>query len=855
MGNASRKSQAGKKRQRTGAVQDAGAQTGILSSPSVLDCACPLALFRCHECSEYAQLDLVLNKRSPPRVGKSIILTMPLCWNHLVALAVVSVLVASSSTRAAAAQPVSFRNDVMAVLSKAGCNNGPCHGNRSGKGGFKLSLRGEDPDADYAALVQGIAGRRLNFNAPHESLLLLKPTTTVPHEGKLRFERGSREYEILRRWIADRAPDDNARVPKLARLEVSPASAVLYAPKDRAQIKVIARFADGSKRDVTALAVYEAVNMVAEVSRDGLVTRKSPGETTVLVRYLDRQAPVSLAFVPERPHFKRGTSPPENNFIDRHVFAKLRTVRLNASPLCADEVFCRRAYLDLLGILPTANEARAFVADRRTDKRARLIDTLLERPEFAEFWALKWLDLLHADERTLDAKGIRAFHGWIRASLATNKPLDQFTRELVAARGSTYAEPPANYYRALRTPVERAEAAAQVFLGTRLQCAQCHNHPYERWTQDDYHDWTGVFARVRYKVLENRRRDDNDGHEFIGEQIVFLTNNAAHTNPRTTKPAKPRFLGEKSSLATTAKSRPNENKRPSASPSPLNGERAGARGETTEETSAPDELQRLSRWLTRPDNPLFARAQVNRVWFHLMGRGLVDPVDDFRATNPASHPELIDALTTEFVRNGFDLRSLIRLIMNSRTYQLASKPAPGSEDDAANYSHIIVRRLSAEQLLDCESQAAGVTLEFKGWPVGTRAAQVPTVRVQSGSNKRRLGQTDLFLRAFGKPPRQLATECERSCEPAMSQAFQLISGPMTQEFLSDSDNRLGSLLRSGKPDREILDDLFWSVLTRPPTDAEQTRLGRLLSSAPDKRVALEDILWALLNSKEFILRR
>jgi hypothetical protein len=749
----------------------------------------------------------------------------------------------------------------MAVLSKAGCNSGPCHGNRNGKGGFKLSLRGEDPDADYAALVHAVGGRRVNISNPEDSLLLLKPTTAVPHEGQLRLEPGSPEYEMLRRWIAGRAPDDRDRAAKLARLDVSPAADVLYAPKDRVQLKVTGRFQDGSKRDVTALACYEAVNTMVEVSRDGLVTRKSPGETTVLVRYLNQQVPASLAFVPETPYFKRGAHPRENNFIDRHVFAKLRTLRLNASPLCTDEVFCRRAFLDLLGTLPTADEARGFVGDRRGDKRARLVDTLLARPEFADFWALKWMDLLRADERALDAKGIRAFHQWIRAGLATNKPLDQFARELVAARGSTYTEPAANFYRALRTPVERAESAAQVFLGTRLQCAQCHNHPYERWTQDDYHDWAGVFARVSYKVLENRRRDNN----------VFLTNQLSHTNPRLGKPATPRFLGDYKPVAAPAQSTTNEAEFSAASP-PQQGTIHGEGKHGTRNTQQashsrrvegedaanrrvePDELQQLSVWLTRPDNPRFARAQVNRIWFHLMGRGLVDPVDDFRATNPASHPQLLDALTADFVKHQFDLCHFIRLVMNSRTYQLSSTPVPGSEEDAVNYSHVRVRRLGAEQLLDCESQASGVPLEFKSWPVGTRAAQVPTVRVEAAGNKRRPGQADLFLRAFGKPPRQLTTECERSCEPAMGQAFQLISGPTTQEFLGEPDNRLGALLGSGKSDREILDELFWTVLTRAPEKAELERFSALLAVG-DKRAALEDILWALLNAKEFVLRR
>ncbi|MFM1769851.1 MAG: hypothetical protein RJA22_2380 [Verrucomicrobiota bacterium] len=721
--------------------------------------------------------------------------------------------------------PVLFERDVMAVLSKAGCNSGPCHGNRQGKGGFRLSLRGEDPAADYASLVHGVAGRRLDFARPDESLLLLKPTTAVPHEGQRRLVPGSAEYEILRRWIAARAPADPATAPRLRTLRVTPREEVLHGRADRVRLRAMAEFTDGSRRDVTALACYEAIPPLADLSPDGQVTRRSFGQVTVLVRYLDQQVPVRLDFVPERPHYRRGSGPPAANPIDRHIVARLRTLRLNPAELCRDEVFCRRAHLDLLGLPPTAEEARAFVADPRPDKRARLVDTLLERPEFAEFWALKWADLLRADERTLDLKGLRAFHGWIRDGLAAHRPLDEFVRGLLAARGSTYEVPPANFYRALRTPVERAEAAAQVFLGTRLQCAQCHNHPYERWTQDDYHEWTAVFARVGYRVLENRRRDDNDGHEFIGEQIVLTGEAHRHPHPRLGSPAEARFLGE-------------------ARPLPREGTNA----------VPADALDRLARWLTRPDHPLFARAQANRIWFHLMGRGLVDPVDDFRSTNPASHPELLEYLAGELVRSGFDLRHLIRQIMNSSAYQLSSTPAPGSEEDTMNYAHTQVRRLAAEQLLDAEVQVTGVPLALRGWPVGTRAAQVPNVRLPAGGNARRPGQADLFLRAFGKPPRQLTSECERSCEPAMNQAFQLISGPTTQELITDPQNRLASLLRSGRPDREVIEELYWSALTRPPTTTELTALLPTLR-APDRRAALEDLLWALLNAKEFVLRQ
>jgi hypothetical protein len=480
----------------------------------------------------------------------------------------------------------------------------------------------------------------------------------------------------------------------------------------------------------------------------------------------------------------------------------------------------RRAYLDLLGILPTAGEARAFVADERADKRSRLVERLFARPEFADFWALKWADLLRAEERLLDRKGIEAFQRWLRQGIAENKPLDRFARELIAARGSTYQNPAANFYRAIRDPVARSEAVAQVFLGTQLHCAQCHNHPFDQWTQDDYYDWADVFARVGYKVLENRRRDNNDGHEFKGEQIVFVANRGEVKNPRTGKTAHPWFLGLKKPLAD----------------------------------DPDDELAALAAWITSPDNPFFARAQVNRVWFHLMGRGIVDPIDDFRATNPASHPALLAALTADFVKHGFDLRYLIRLIMNSRVYQLSATPNESNRDDDLNFSRAYVRRLTAEQLLDCQSEVAGVPVKFNGYPAGLRAAQLPGALSERRRDQKMSG-VDSFLETFGKPPRLLTCECERSGDTTMGQAFQMISGPAINELLDAPNNRLGRLLSSGKPARGIVEELYWTALTRPPADKELNRVTALLEKSNDKRRALEDVTWALLNAKEFVLRK
>lgn len=714
---------------------------------------------------------------------------------------------------------VSFGNDVMAVLSKAGCNLGVCHGNQNGKGGFKLSLRGQDPAADLLALTRDQLGRRADPLSPDRSLLLLKPTAQIAHQGGRRFAVGSPEYEIIRRWIASGMPADPPDAPKLERLEVVPVEQVLVEPAGSVQLRVVAALSDGSRRDVTSLAVYEPAAPIVAVDHDGLVRRLATGETTVLVRYLQFQMPVRLAFVPARPDFA-WSEPPEANYIDRHVFAKLRLLRMNPSDLASDSVFLRRAYLDALGILSTADEARDFLADGRPDKRARLIDQLLQRPEFADWWALKWADLLRNEEKVLDAKGVANFHHWIRQSIADGKPLDQFARELITARGSTYTNPAANFYRANRDAVTRSEAAAQLFLGVRLQCAKCHNHPFDRWTQQDYYRWASFFARVQYKIVENRRRDENDGHEFDGEQVVWMASSGEVRDPRTDQPMEPCYLGEP----------------------------------TPEFQPEQDRLEELADWLTSPDNPFFARAQANRIWYHLLGRGLVEPIDDFRATNPAVLPELLDELTGDFVAHGFDLRHLVRVIMNSRTYQLSAVANGTNGEDEANFSHAQLRRLSAEQLFDALSQATGVAPHFSGFPAGMRAAQLPGVQAMR-LHRRRASREDQFLVLFGKPPRLLTCECERSTEPTLGQTFQLVSGPTINDLLSKPDNRIGRLLGESKPDEAVLEDLYLSALSRLPTADEQREIIHYVASAADRRAAWEDVLWSLLNAKEFLLRQ
>ncbi|MCB9875013.1 MAG: DUF1549 domain-containing protein, partial [Planctomycetaceae bacterium] len=423
--------------------------------------------------------------------------------------------------QSARAADLEFAVDVMSVLSKAGCNSGTCHGNLNGKGGFKLSLRGQDPRFDHEALVRKSRGRRVNPASPDESLLLLKATAQVPHRGGRRFDVSSAEYTVLREWIAEGVAGPTSCAPQVIRLEVIPREAILTDPVDNLQLQVTAYFSDDTSRDVTARACYELSNLIATVAPTGLVTRGSFGESTLIVRYLQQQVPVSIAFTEARPEFA-WSNPAASNVIDRLVFDKLQSLRMNPSELSDDHVFVRRAYLDAIGRAPSGDEARSFVTDLSRDKRSRLIDRLLATPEFADFWALKWADVLRTEEKVLDVEGVEAFHGWIRESIASAQPLDEFVRELVTGTGSTFKNPAANYYRANREASIRGETTARLFLGTRLQCAKCHNHPFDRWTQDDYYEWSSVFSQLDYQIGDKERKDKLDKNEFAGDQVVLV---------------------------------------------------------------------------------------------------------------------------------------------------------------------------------------------------------------------------------------------------------------------------------------------------------------------------------------------
>ncbi|MEX2215503.1 MAG: DUF1549 domain-containing protein [Phycisphaeraceae bacterium] len=727
---------------------------------------------------------------------------------------------AATSARAEEDQ-ISFRHDVMPVLIKSGCMAGACHGNLNGKGGFKLSLRGEDAAFDLGKLTREQLGRRINLFDPVASLILRKATATVPHEGGRRFAADSAEYRTLLRWIAQGAPDDDKNLPALVKLSVEPREVVLTEPTSSVQLKVEATFANGTKRDVTSLAVYELSNLSATVSPAGLVERVKAGQTTAIVRFLHLQEPARIAFVPARPNFT-WADPPANNYIDMAVFAKLRTLRMNPSPLCSDTEFVRRVYLDLLGLIPTADEARAFVEDAASDKRAKLVDALLERPEFADFWALKWNDLLRNEERVLDSKGVRAFYWWIRESVASNKPVDEFVRDLLTTTGSTYSEPASNFYRAIRAVDVRAETTAQIFLGTRMQCAKCHNHPFDRWTQDDYHGFAAYFASLNYKIIRNDVRDKSDKGMFIGEQIVTVDKGKQWKHPGDGRVMTPALL-------------PLASPPPNSDPNPSN------------------QLHSLAAWLTDPRNPRFAAAQVNRIWYHLMGKGVVDPIDDFRDTNPPGNPELMAALTEDFVASKYDMKQMIRTICSSRVYQLSAEPVSDNLEDESSFARAYLRRLTAEQLLDSMARAMETPLQYDGLPLGIRAAQIPGVNTVY--RDRDPSDGDRFLKLFGRPPRLIACECERSNDTALGQVFELTSGRLIDRLITSQDGRVSRLLNTNQDDAASIEELYWAVLSRAPSLRESTAAMKLIADTRDRRAALEDLTWGLLNAKEFLLRR
>jgi len=699
---------------------------------------------------------------------------------------------------------VSFHHDIEPILTRAGCNAGACHGTPSGKNGFRLSLRGYDPALDILTLTREVHARRLDRLDPAASLLLRKATGQAPHEGGQRLTPGDVQYQLLLRWIAEGARDDSTSAPPLERLEVFPPRDILDEPATTRQLRILAHFGDGSRRDVTHLTRF-GVNddTIAVVRPDGRVEKRQAGEAAVTAEYLGQMATARLLFRDAKPGFV-WSAPTEQNYIDRHVFAKLRLLRLEPSPLCGDSEFLRRVFLDVIGKLPTPDEVRRFLADRDHNKRQRAIDELLERPEFADWWALKWADRLGCNQRFVGKIGAHLYHEWIRQAMLANMPDDELAHAIVTGRGGNYSHPPAGFYRRLRTPQTRAEEVAQLFLGVRIGCARCHNHPGERWTQDDYYGLAAFFARVRYR----------DGPFFVQlydkEETVYEVRKGEVVHPRSGQTMPPRFLG--GMVATLG---PTDDRR-----------------------------EVLARWLTRPDNPYFARNAANRIWYHLFGQGIVEPVDDFRVSNPPCNEELLDALAADFVHHNFDRKSLIRTIVSSRTYQLSAAMTPSNADGVRYFAHARVRLLQAEQLLDAIASAAGSAVKFPAIPLGTSAAALP-----DGEYKHP------FLEAFGRPARAMVCECERDTDTNLGQALHLVGGRTIHALLHDPAGRAARLSAAGLPDEKMIEELFLASLTRVPSTEERGLLiDKLRKSGAGRRRIVEDILWALVNHKEFLFQ-
>ena len=690
---------------------------------------------------------------------------------------------------------VGFETEVLPVLSKHGCSSGACHGAPSGKGGFRLSLRAFDPGLDRRTVTREGFGRRVNPIDPDQSLLLLKPLAAVSHGGGQRLRSGDRAHHILREWIAQGARPDPADAAHCVRLEVVPSGGrTLRLGDGGQQIAAAARFSDGTSRGVTELAVYESSNPeVATVDESGLVTPRARGETVILVRYLEHIEAVPLMFTEAVPGFE-WNAPPTRNDVDELVDAKLRRLQYLPSDRCDDSEFLRRVYLDVIGVLPTPAETREFLSDSGADKRARLIDALLERDEFAKFWALKWGDLLRMSVKALGKDGALKYHRWLQEAIRQNLPYDEFTRRLLTSRGSTFANPPANFYRTAEDMNACVESVSQVFLGSRIQCAKCHNHPFEPWTQDNYYGMAAFFNRVRRTDAERN-----------GEWFVSTALRGEVVQPRTGQTMQPWLPGP---------------------------------GERSLEPGL-DRRVAFARWLTQPDNPYFARMEVNRIWAQLFARGIVEPIDDFRASNPPANAELLDALARDFVDQGFDRKHLLRKILNSRTYQASHRPRPLSRDDRTYFSHQVPRLLQAEQLFDAIHQTLGTTPDFSPLPGETRATHLPAPDLVAND----------FLKSFGQPARNTSCACERVEEPNLGMAIELLNGKTVRGLLRDPANRFRKAVAEGRTAAEIVEELYLAALCRPPSETELRHAIEHCEKRETTVDGLEDVCWALIKHR------
>ncbi|MGE0709265.1 MAG: DUF1549 and DUF1553 domain-containing protein [Planctomycetota bacterium] len=696
-------------------------------------------------------------------------------------------------SQATARERLGFQNDVLPVLTRAGCNMGSCHGSSRGKDGFHLSLFGYDPQGDYERITRELAARRIDLSTPDASLLLNKATGAVRHTGGQRFAAEGEAYALLREWIAAGAPGDKKDTPRLIGIELYPPAGVLLEGQGRQALVVRARYSDGRDRDVTRFTTLISTDArTAHLDGTALVAGVR-GEAWVMARYGEFSVASGFLVVPD---VAAPELPPAAHWIDRLVADKLRALRVSPSPLADDQTFLRRVTLDLTGRLPEPADARAFLADERPDKRARWIDAQLARKEFAELWVMKWAErlLVRSVPNQVSQKAALRYFEWLEERLANNVPIDRVVRELLTAQGGVFDSPAVNFFEAERNDLKIAENVAQVFLGMRIQCAQCHNHPFDRWTQDDYYGWAAFFAQIGRKRGGDPR-----------EQIVFDRRGGETKHPVTKKNVAPKLLG-------------------GASP----------------DTRGKDRRAVAAEWITSPDNPYFARNVANLVWDHLFGVGIVHEPDDVRVSNPPSNPALLDALAKRLVELRFDLRQLVREVVTSDAYQRSVVPNASNREDGRNASHARVRRLRAEVLLDALAQVTWAPNKFAGLPLGARAVRIP-----DGAT------SNYFLETFGRPRRESVCTCEVETAPNLGQALQLLNGEAVTQKIQQGA-RVAKLLEAGKQPLEVVDELYLACLCRLPTTAEKAAIAEDLAGKGSLQGTLEDVFWALLNSREFL---
>lgn len=694
---------------------------------------------------------------------------------------------------------ISFVHDVMPIFTKAGCNTGGCHGASRGKDGFRLSLFGYDPDGDYFRITREAIGRRINLAVPEESLLLEKSIGRVPHTGGERFKADSEFYQTLLAWLKAGAPKDPPNVATVERIELHPKQSVLEGPGTTQQLTVRAIYSDGTDRDVTALTAFMSNNdAVVKVAESGTATALARGEAFITARFEAHALGVQVIAIPKGLKF---TWPKiaENNYVDTLVHAKLRKLRMVPSELCDDATFLRRVYLDITGTLPTPTDVRLFLADSAPNKREKIVDALLARDEFADLWVMKWAELLQvrsADQQVqMSAKSALQYYDWLKEQIAQNVPVDAMVRALLTATGPSFENPAANFYKVERDTLKLTENVAQSLMGVRMQCAQCHNHPFDRWTMNDYYGLAGFFAQVGRKQGEDPR-----------ETIVFNAASGGVKHPVGGKDVAPKFLG----------------------------------GAQPKLEKGADRRAALAEWLVSPDNPYFARNLANIVWAHFFGRGIVDPIDDVRVSNPPSNPELLDQLATQLVAYRYDFKKLVRDICTSRTYQLSPVSNATNAGDESNFARASIRRIRAEVLLDVVGAATGTPEKLRGLPQGARAVEIADGRT-----------TNYFLTTFGRATRETPCSCEVKMEPNLSQALHLLNGETVNAKIA-SGGLVKKWLKEGRARRAIIEELYLRTLSRLPTAIELEKLETFFGEGKSNETVLNDLFWSLLNAKEFV---